>query len=51
MKFAKSQAKAKQPEAELCCYEIIRFLHPRCHPKIIRDILKHVQKTSTSVFM
>ena len=30
--------------------EFIRFLHPH-HQKIIRDILKHMQKTSTSIFM
>ena len=30
--------------------EIIRFLHPRCLPKIL-DILKNAQKTSASVLM
>ena len=29
--------------------KIICFLHPRYHPKIIGDILKNTQKTSTSV--
>ena len=29
--------------------KIIRFLHPCYHPKIIEDILKNVQKASTSV--
>ena len=45
LKFAKNQAKAKQHlDAELCNLKIIRFLHPRYHPKIIGDILKNVQK-------
>ena len=30
---------------------IIRFLHPRYHPKTIGDILINVQKTSVSVLM
>ena len=49
MKFAQNQAKAKQhPESELLPFY---FLHPRYDPKIIRDIVKHGQKTSTSVFI
>ena len=49
MKFAQNQAKAKQhPESELLPF---CFLHPRYDPKIIRDVVKHGQKTSTSVFM
>ena len=48
LKLAKNQAKAKQhPEAKLRLK--INFLHSRYHPKIIGDILKNVQKTSTSV--
>ena len=31
--------------------KIIHFLHPRYHPKIKRDILGNVQKTSASVLM
>ena len=31
-----------------CYLKIIRFLHTRYHPEIIGDILKNVQKTSTS---
>ena len=31
--------------------KIIRFLHPFHHPKIVRDILKSLQKTSASVLM
>ena len=30
---------------------MIRFLHPRYHPKIIGDIIKNVQKASALVFM
>ena len=49
MKFSKNQAKAKQhPELELLQF---CFLHPRYDPKIIRDIVKEGQQTSTSVFM
>ena len=34
------------------CYpKIIRFFHPRSHPKIIWDILKNVEITSASVLM
>ena len=31
--------------------KIIRFIHPRYHPKIIGEILKNVQKTSASALM
>ena len=31
--------------------KIIRFFHPRCHPKIKEDILKSVQKTNGSALM
>ena len=41
LKLAKNQAIAKQhSEAE-------RFLHPRCHLKIIRYILKNVQRNKS----
>ena len=33
-----------------CFLKIIRFLHPRYHPKI-GDILKNIQKTNASVLM
>ena len=46
LKLAKNQVKAKQhPEANYCYFKMILFLYP----KIIGDILKHVQKTSTPV--
>ena len=42
--------KIKQKLCNTVRLKIIRFLHlPRYHPKIIRDILKNVQKTSTPV--
>ena len=45
----KCQAKAKQHlEAELLLFENV-LLHPRYHPKVIKDIIKNLQKTSTSV--
>ena len=31
--------------------KIIGFLHPRYHPKKLEDILKNLQKISTSVLM
>ena len=43
--MAKNQANAKQhPEAELMLFENIHILHPRCHPKLIGQILKNKQK-------
>ena len=45
LKLAKNQTKAKQhSEAELSLFEIIGFLHPRYHPKIIGYILKKCKK-------
>ena len=45
MKSTENQAKAKQhSEAELLLFEIIRILHRRYHPKLIRDfLLKNIQ--------
>ena len=52
MKLAKNQAKAKQhSEAELLLIRNYSLSSSRYHPKIIRDIQKHVQKTRTSIFM
>ena len=49
LKLAKYQVKAKQhPEAEYLLFENICF-HPCYHPKIIRDILRNEQKTSSFV--
>ena len=49
LKLVKNQGKAKEhPEAELLLLENY-LLHPHYHPKIIGDILKKLQKTSTSV--
>ena len=50
LKLAKKQAKAKNTlKLNFCYLKIIRFFHPRCHPKIIADILKKVPKTSASM--
>ena len=55
LKLTINQAKTKQhPEAELfaiCYLEIIRFLHPRYHPKILGDSLQNAQKTDAFVLM
>ena len=49
LKFARNQAKAKQhPQAELLLFDNYLLSHPRYHPKILRDILKNMQKTSAS---
>ena len=50
--MAKNQGNAKQhPEVELSLFENYSlFFHSGYYPKIIRDILKNVQK-STSVYM
>ena len=46
--MAKNQAKAKQhPEAEFFSRKLFAFFTPS-YPKIMGDILKCVQKTSTS---
>ena len=37
----------RHPEAELSLFEIFLFLYPRYHPKIITDIIRNVQKTTT----
>ena len=48
--MAKNQTKAKQhPETELLQFENYSFSSSSYHPKIIEDILKNVQKTSTPV--
>ena len=48
--WQKNQTKAKQhPEAELRYFKIIHLLYSRYHTKVIGDILKNVEKTSTSV--
>ena len=50
LKLVKKQAKAKNTlKLNFCYLKIIRFFHPRCHPKIIADILKKVPKTSASM--
>ena len=50
LKLAKNQAKLSNTLGLNFCYlKIIRILYPRCHPKIIGDILKNKQKFSTSV--
>ena len=41
LKLAKNWAKARQHlSLNFCCLKIIRFHHPRYHPKIMVDILK-----------
>ena len=50
LKLAKNQAKAMNTlKVNICYSKIIRFFHLHYQPKIIGDILKTVQKTSTSV--
>ena len=49
LKLAKNQAKVKQhPELNFCYLKIVCFLHPHYHPEILGDIIKNVQKITTS---
>ena len=43
------QMLSNTPRLNFCYLKIIRFLHPRYHPKIAGDILKNVQKPDTYV--
>ena len=48
--FSKSKQKLRNIlRLKFCYFNIILFLHPRYHPKIIEDIMKNVQKTSALV--
>ena len=48
LKWEKHQAKlSKNLRLNFYYLKLVHFLHPRYHPKIIGDILKNVQKTST----
>ena len=38
-------------KVNFCFLEIVRFLQPRYHPKIIGDTLKNVLKTNASVLL
>ena len=50
LKFTKKHLKAKQqPEVEILLFENYRLSSSRHHPKIIWNILKNAQKSSTSV--
>ena len=50
LKWSKFKQKLSNTQRLNFCYlKIICFFHPRYQPKIIGNILKFVQKTSTSV--
>ena len=47
--ISNARLKLANPEAELLPFENYLLFYQRYHSKIIRDIIKNVQKTSTSV--
>ena len=50
LKFEKSKQELSNTlRLNVHCLKIISHLHPRCHPKIIGDARKNIQKTSASV--
>ena len=48
-KKKKQQQKTNKKNKQKKKTRFIHFLHRRYHPKIIKDILKNVQKTNASV--